>query len=400
MASCSVLFLGFDFGTTFSSASYAILDPSSGEPPRIESVRVLGADGSRMHSRVPSTLSADPNAPQWGPYIPPGAQTLRLLKLALPNEDDLPGDPNHSRNLEEVREAMRMIRYTAGMKGVSATAKYLSSFWNACESGIEAAEHVTLKDMDVRVLFTYPASWRHDARFRMRDAVLASGILNAGRSPATMELLPESEAAALAVLPGLAASCHCKVGDLVVICDCGGGTVDVGSYEITSLSPLTVGECVAGESQLCGAIFLEGPFYSLIDHKLAELAEIKRCANINRERTVARIRAEWEQTVKLYFPLSIGPRGQRCQVFLHGDGNMPSGPLLVISSDEVAAVFRSLTTTIIELAKKQVVALLERKGRLPKRIVLVGGFGCNPFLQQEFSDCFDNGMMHFAGDAG
>lgn len=160
--------------------------------------------------RIPTILAADPNAAEWGPFIRPGAQTLTLLKLTLPHEEDLPDHPAHSSNLDEVREAIRVIRHVAGMKGVSVVAKYLSCLWNACKSRI-AEEYTLSEDMTIRIVFTIPATWREDAIARMRDAILASGILNIGRSLANMEFLTESEAAALSVLPRLAGSRRCKV---------------------------------------------------------------------------------------------------------------------------------------------------------------------------------------------
>lgn len=80
-------------------------------------------------------------------------------------------------------------------------------------------------------------------------------------------------------------------------------------------------------------------------------------------------------------------------------------------------MFRSVTTTITGLAAKQVQALLVKKQRLPKvrgieavtrlltntvsvkLVVLTGGFGCNRFLQQEFSARF-HAMMHFTSSDG
>lgn len=104
---------------------------------------------------------------------------------------------------------------------------------------------------------------------------------------------------------------------------------DVGSYEIISLSPLTVRECIAGESQLCGAIFMADPFSSLIDHKLAELAEVRRYANIDTKRTASAIKAEWEQSLMPFY--SIGKYGARYSAFLQGDDVLPSGPILEFS---------------------------------------------------------------------
>jgi hypothetical protein len=161
---------------------------------------------------VPTTLGTDPNADHWGPFIPPGAETLRLLKLSLPHDDDLPDHPDHSGNLDAVREEIGKIRDVAGMKGVAAAAKYIESLWNGCKGEVaRRAAPVSLKDMAVRIVFTFPATWRDDALARMRDAILASGILNIGRGPAAMEFLTEAEATALAVLPKVTESRRCKV---------------------------------------------------------------------------------------------------------------------------------------------------------------------------------------------
>lgn len=192
--------------------SYAILNPSLGVKPTIQTASVFVAEGPSVGRRVPSTLSADGNASQWGPFIPSGAKTLRLLKLSLPHEEDLPDHPDHSRGLDEVREAIRMIRHVAGMKGITAVARYLRALWDGCSPEVMVqAFPALLEDMAVRIVFTIPASWREDAISRMRDAVLASGIPNIGRGLATIEFLTESEAAALAILPGLVQSRSCKV---------------------------------------------------------------------------------------------------------------------------------------------------------------------------------------------
>jgi hypothetical protein len=72
-------------------------------------------------------------------------------------------------------------------------------------------------------------------------------------------------------------------------------------------------------------------FLTLINRKLAELAEARQGVNINRERTVSAMRTDWEENVKLRGPMPMGPRGREYTVFLHGDGGEASGPLLVIS---------------------------------------------------------------------
>lgn len=76
---------------------------------------------------------------------------------------------------------------------------------------------------------------------------------------------------------------------------------------------------------------MTGAFLSLIDQKLAKLAEIRDGANINRDRSVSAMRDEWENQIKLTFSPTVNPNRQGYPVFLHGDDNVASGPLLEIS---------------------------------------------------------------------
>ena len=52
-----------------------------------------------------------------------------------------------------------------------------------------------------------------------------------------------------------------KIGDTFVLCDAGGGTVDLISYTVSSLNPiLRVEEAAPGTGKLCGGIFLNRMF--------------------------------------------------------------------------------------------------------------------------------------------
>ena len=45
-----------------------------------------------------------------------------------------------------------------------------------------------------------------------------------------------------------------QVGDAFVLCDAGGGTVDLISYEITKLDPLELRELVPGKGQISSSL--------------------------------------------------------------------------------------------------------------------------------------------------
>jgi hypothetical protein len=76
------------------------------------------------------------------------------------------------------------------------------------------------------------------------------------------------EAAAIYALHGLDPH-GLNIGDSFVLCDAGGGTVDLISYTITQLHPiLKVKEAAAGSGDLCGSTFLNRRFGDFLTAKL------------------------------------------------------------------------------------------------------------------------------------
>jgi molecular chaperone DnaK (HSP70) len=68
--------------------------------------------------------------------------------------------------------------------------------------------------------------------------------------PEDVSLVTEPEAAALAVLRERKDDGESlQVGDCFVVCDAGGGTVDLISYKIVSLDPFQVEECAVGDGE-------------------------------------------------------------------------------------------------------------------------------------------------------
>lgn len=62
-----------------------------------------------------------------------------------------------------------------------------------------------------------------------------------------------------------------KIGESFVLCDAGGGTVDLISYTITDLKPiLKVREAAPGSGGLCGSTFLNKRFGEFLREKLGE----------------------------------------------------------------------------------------------------------------------------------
>ena len=87
----------------------------------------------------------------------------------------------------------------------------------------------------------------------------------------TLHIITEPEAAAMYALDIMDPH-DIKVGDTFVLCDAGGGTVDLISYKVKALKPtLSIEEATPGSGMLCGSSFLNRIFEKFLKDKLAAL---------------------------------------------------------------------------------------------------------------------------------
>jgi hypothetical protein len=124
-------------------------------------------------------------------------------------------------------------------------ADYLRKIWQYTKEDIQKVRGDDWAEIyTVRAVLTVPAIWSDSAKDRtMRIAHLA-GL------PEDVSLVTEPEAAALAVLRERKDDGESlQVGDCFVVCDAGGGTVDLISYKIVSLDPFQVEECAVGDGE-------------------------------------------------------------------------------------------------------------------------------------------------------
>ena len=111
---------------------------------------------------------------------------------------------------------------------------------------------------------TVPAVWSDTAQAKTRACADAAGM-GVG---ASLHIISEPEAAALYALKAL--NTHgLKIGDTFMLCDAGGGTVDLITYKVSSLKPvLKLTEVSPGSGSLCGASYLDRGFQEYLNEKL------------------------------------------------------------------------------------------------------------------------------------
>ncbi len=111
---------------------------------------------------------------------------------------------------------------------------------------------------------TVPAVWSDDAQAKTLACAEKAGM-GAGSS---LHIVSEPEAAAIYALDMMDPH-NIKKGDTFVLCDVGGGTVDLISYTVSALKPkLQIAEASPGSGSLCGSSFLNRIFQNFLENKL------------------------------------------------------------------------------------------------------------------------------------
>lgn len=130
-----------------------------------------------------------------------------------------------------------------------------------------------LKTLPIDLVITVPAVWSDIAKDRTFRAVSKAGF-NEQYFPSLRATLmvAEPEAAAIYTLRSLKDSKTGEdilPGDCFVLCDAGGGTVDLISYRVKTVSPsFSVEEAAIGTGDKCGGSFVDRNFRTWLEKRL------------------------------------------------------------------------------------------------------------------------------------
>ncbi|TVY70460.1 Heat shock 70 kDa protein 12B [Fusarium oxysporum f. sp. cubense] len=370
-----VIIVGIDFGTTYSGVAWAY----SRLPEDIEVVTSWEAELSKCSDleKVPTQLLYDDDEiASWGYSIPGDEIGLKWFKLLLLEDSDITAEMSNS---SQIREARKFLKETND-DAVGAVANFLRELWgHAMEAFIRKYGDELVGQSRIHVVVTLPAIWPPYAQQRMKRAAKMSGILDKRLcGETTLHFISEPEAAALATIQDLSQRPTIKKGDTLVICDAGGGTVDLISYVVESTNPFTVKECVKGDGGLCGSIFLDENFLKVIKSKVSSTS----WGNVSKADEQEFLNHEWEHGIKEQFCgqdkswLVSLPEG------CHGVLNQGSKRQrrIQLSSNDVLSVFTPVVDKIEALVRRQTQAIRSKYGQPAKYVILVGGFGRSRYL--------------------
>ncbi|KAI9769907.1 MAG: hypothetical protein M1839_003308 [Geoglossum umbratile] len=229
-------------------------------------------------------------------------------------------------------------------------------------------------------VITVPAIWSQDAKNMTRACAEAAGIGGPSRN---LVVISEPEAAAAYVFQKMDTS-KLKVGDSIIVCDAGGGTVDLITYKITRLPPnLHVEEsgiCTGGK---CGSVFLNRVFENWVDTRLGSLkptlSDISRAEMMDQFETVMKKEFDGEDDDNMYFLVNGVPNKPGIKV---------SGNRMAITPAQMKGIFEVVVPGVINLVQSQK-QQVESAGGAVSAILLVGGFGQSKYLFERLKKEFE-----------
>ncbi|CAI7642652.1 unnamed protein product [Penicillium manginii] len=385
------IIVGVDFGTTFTGVSY--VDSSKNHIDDIVVIRTWPGPTREQDEvwKTPSRIayrSENPSlgeAAAWGYQVESKMKSYSWMKLLL--------DPQRLNSLNS--EGWGAIKGDGMIK--------VPSFkHNACEMCADYLREIyqyTISYLEKRFLpevleatslefwFTIPAIWSDKAKEDTRQAAIHAGFK--GRPKDDIIIITEPEAAAIATLTTLSdeeSRNYVKAGDIILICDCGGGTVDIVTYLVNQTTPVfKFEELLVGTGGKCGSTFIDRNFHEWMARTFKSAWE-----NIKPERkgSGSRFMREFEAakrdfgsqgTLNKTFELELViPNASESEHYNDEDGG-----LVTFTSTEMKSFFRPVMQQIEKLLDDQIRQLRQVKPLAKiKKVVLAGGFGDSPYLNQ------------------
>ncbi|CAG7943854.1 unnamed protein product [Penicillium salamii] len=243
------LIVGLDFGTTWSGIAWGL----ASSPGDVEIIQSWPGDGNKTTEKVPTLLAYRGSKLAWGHQVERSGNrpvdTIEGVKLLL--------DERQTYQFKPASISKRIIQ-KMNKTPVDVVADYLERLVAHSMEVLNRRFSTALQTMELQYLLTVPAVWSDKAK----DATLRAAHL--AKIPASaLTLLAEPEAAAVYAIQTIQPN-SIKLNDCLVVCDAGGGTVDIITYRITQTEPLRFSEVTEGTGAVCGSVMLDVRFEELL----------------------------------------------------------------------------------------------------------------------------------------
>ncbi|KAH6897986.1 hypothetical protein BKA70DRAFT_1159601 [Coprinopsis sp. MPI-PUGE-AT-0042] len=373
------LVLAFDVGTTYSGASYSILDP--GQVPEIRGItRFPAQEHVGGDCKIPSFLYYD----QQGAVKAVGAEAMREDIAAQRDDEEWIKAPWFKLHLRpksaaNTEFAAQIPPLPPNKTAVQVFADFLGYLYECSRTYIEETHGIGANwwssvDGNIDFVLSHPNGWEGAQQEQMRQAAVLAGLVNTqSDAESRISFVTEGEASLHFCLHSGLPSDVMKDGSGVLIVDAGGGTIDISAYARAD-SEDWFEEIAAPQCHFKGSIFVTFAARDFLERRLrdSKFAE-----------DVPYITECFDKTTKLRFRSKADPQyirfgGVRDKDLAFG---IRSGQLRLEGS-EVASFFDSPVNTIIASVKEQI----ESAHRPIHSIFLVGGFAASDYLFSHLKD--------------
>ncbi|CAM1511902.1 Fc.00g094150.m01.CDS01 [Cosmosporella sp. VM-42] len=397
------LIVGIDYGTTYSGLSFALSNAADFKDI-IPWTKYPGASSHNAEHcvKAPSRVAfkdenseLDENA--WGYQVEPGMRAYAWTKLLL-DRLSLQSDYDDPDLYKPVGD--EMIRLPQGKSAKDVATEYLKGMYNMFQGAVtDLFGGDKLDDLPIDFWLTVPATWSEKAKLLTKNAAMHAGF--ATRAIDRIMLISEPEAAAHLALKS---SLHhldnfVTPGTGVMVCDCGGGTVDLTTYEVTDTKPsLKLREIAVGVAGKCGGTFVDRNLFKLLAQRFGDAFTSLGPDQIG---PASPFMDQFELRKKDFSLKNPSRRAQRIPLFMPQLQLTPalekyyekrSNSVLLTSAD-FKMLFDPVVDMILKLVGDQVAQVKKANESAVETLVLVGGFGSSPYLKERLSEWCEDANM-------
>ncbi|KAK4161725.1 hypothetical protein QBC43DRAFT_357267 [Cladorrhinum sp. PSN259] len=406
--------IGLDFGTTYSGIAYCD-DAAAREGTAGVKLIETWPGGkltstekvpSRIAYAPPTTAGADPTI-IWGNQIKHNTKATVHACMKLRLDEKMKGSEQFRMLLAFLTSRVNDLDLDAsdildepdgppeypGKSPVDMVSDYLTKVREAAWAEIERTYGAEMfASMRRELVVTVPAVWSERAKDLTLKAVQRAGF-NAPR----INLVTEPEAAAIYTLKHMREGPNrddVKVGDVFVLCDAGGGTVDLISYKITQIEPIfRVEEAAIGSGDKCGATYVDKEFLAWLERWIGSEAYNKIPSE--KTRHGSQMMTAFESA-----KFSFSGEDEDIEIRIPGEAGITNDEdlniddqVLTLSAEQMQQVFLPCVNRTLELIDGQVASVMKNGLGKPKMVFVVGGFGRNPYLYRKIQEyCQQRGI--------
>ncbi|KAL2815193.1 actin-like ATPase domain-containing protein [Aspergillus granulosus] len=394
------LVIGVDFGTTYTGVSYT-WSAAYRDDHDIITVTDWPAHTSFTENaaKAPTQIAYERDDTGratncWGYLIKPSTRRCVWMKLLLDRKarETEFDDPNLRSDLDK-----KAAFLPDGKTVEDVTTDFFRELHEFTMQTLSREYPDILLDMTpIRYWFTMPAIWSDQAQMKTLLAAREGGF--GARRVDEVSVISEPEAAALATLTNSWPHYGEAIDpdeECILICDCGGGTVDLTTYKVVQDDPWELEECYVGNGGKCGAINLDRNLHELLSDRFKEhFIDLSDCLTgpgspmmNDFERNKKTFGIPGERLIQLRLFMDV----EESEYYDRFDGG------IILSEKDMLRIFNPVVEKILKLIRAQVEmahkAAETGAGPRISYLLPIGGLSDSPYLRHRLGKwCSERGI--------